>query len=128
MGSGRLKITTDEFPENWKDHVISLGEQGASDVEIRDYLNCICHETFTRLLREDEIFSETIKRARSKCQVWWEKNGRVNLESKEFNSTLWYMNMKNRFGWADKQETKTDVTSNGKEITGIVREVVEAKD
>ncbi len=106
--AGRPKIQLSEFPNGWKDEVVSLGSLGASDVEIRDYLNGICHETWTRLIDEEPEFSETIKKASIKCQVWWEKNGRINLENKDFSATLWYMNMKNRFGWADKQEIKQE--------------------
>jgi len=105
---GRPKIQLSDFPKGWEDAVIDLGSQGASDVEIRDYLNGICHETWTRLLDEEPHFSETIKKASLKCHVWWEKNGRLNLDNKEFSATLWYMNMKNRFGWADKQEIKQE--------------------
>ena len=104
----RPKITTDDFPENWENGIIELASQGASDVEIRDYLNGICHETWARLIEEDKEFSETVKKARLKCQVWWEKKGRLNLDEKDFSATLWYMNMKNRFGWADKQEVKQE--------------------
>ena len=43
---------------------------------------------------------------------WWMKQGRANLKDKDFNYTGWYMNMKNRFGWTDRQDT----TSNGKEL------------
>lgn len=106
MPAGRPKITTNDFPENWKAEVLALASEGASDVEIRGLLD-ICNDTFYRLIEDDSEFSETINKAKSLCRIWWEKNGRLNLENKDFSSTLWYMNMKNRFGWADKQEIAT---------------------
>ena len=122
---GRPLTTTSDFPKGWQKEVINLGEQGASDVEFRDYLNCICHRTWDRLLKEDEEFCETIKRARSKCELWWQKQGRLNLENKEFSATLWYMNMKNRFKWADKQEINHQ--NDGGKFDVIERVIVQAK-
>ena len=115
MSVGRPPITLDKLPSDWKDKTIELATIGASDVEIRaEALDCICHETWTRLIKEEPEFSETVKKAKLLCNVWWEKNGRVNLENNAFSYTGWYMNMKNRFGWKDKTEqsgeTKTTTT------------------
>lgn len=107
MPAGRPKIKLDDLPEGWRDFVIDLYRDGASDVEIRAELD-ITEGTFYRLLSEEDEFFQTIKRGRLLSQLWWERNGRINLHSTTFNSTLWYMNMKNRFGWRDKQEISGD--------------------
>lgn len=125
---GRPKKTPENsFPVGWEDHILALGAEGASDVEIYNYLD-ICYETFCRLLREDDHFSKTVKKARRLCEAWWQKNGRENIKNKEFNSTLWYMNMKNRFGWCDRREQKIDHTSKGESIQKIERVIVKGGD
>jgi len=118
MTAGRPKKTLECLPKGWQDEVVALAEVGASDVEIVDYLD-ISKDLFYRFIEDEPEFSSTIKKAHVKCEVWWQRNGRTNLDGKEFNSTLWYMNMKNRFGWADKQEVKQDVTSGGKQLQSI---------
>ena len=106
---GRPKKKLDCLPNGWQEGVVELAEQGASDVELRDYLN-ISDDLWYRFIEEEPEFSLTIKKASRKCRIWWEKSGRLNLDNKDFSPTLWYMNMKNRFGWADKQEISQKTT------------------
>lgn len=100
---GRPKITTADFDEQWKKQIIDLMQFGASRFEVYAMLD-ISDTTFARLMREDEEFSRTIKHGERLSRAWWENIARTHIRSKEFNSTLWYMNMKNRFGWVDKTE------------------------
>jgi len=73
------------------------------------------------LLKEEEEFSDAIKACFFFAKAWWERQGRISLRDKDFNYVGWYINMKNRFGWKDKQ----DITSDDKAIQNIA--VVPAK-
>lgn len=117
--AGRPKSKLD-LREGWQLEVLELYSEGASDVEIK----CLIHEMrgsisndlWERWMNEEPEFSETIKVGKMLSESWWHKKGRKNLDNKEFSYTGWYMNMKNRFGWVDKQELKNDTNLN---ITGI---------
>lgn len=108
----RPKKTLKDLPKNWKNTVLKIKKEGGSDVEVRVALD-ISVDLWDRFKKEIEEFSETIKKGRDLCEAWWLEKGR-QLENKQFNAVLWYMNMKNRFGWKDK--TETDITSGGKVI------------
>jgi hypothetical protein len=48
----------------------------------------------------DETFSQIVSLGIHLSELWWTSVGRANLNNKkEFDSTLWMMNMSNRFGW-----------------------------
>lgn len=103
----RPKKTIKDLPGGWQDTIMSLMEEGASKVEVKANLR-ISNDLFDRLIKEEPLFSETVKRGEQLSQAWWERQGRVNLKNREFSPVLWYMNMKNRFGWRDKSEISSD--------------------
>lgn len=85
------------------DDLIALFKEGASKAEIAAKLG-ICRDTFAEWEKSNPQFSEAVKKGVQLSEAWWQEQGRIALREKDFNSTLWYMNMKNRFGWRDKQE------------------------
>lgn len=106
---GRPKEDLSSLPENWHEEVLELYSEGAADVEIKALIygwrNNFSNNLWDRWMKEESEFWETIKRGRMLSESWWNKSGRKNLKDKDFSYTGWYMNMKNRFGWRDKQET-----------------------
>ena len=110
---GRPKKTLSCLPKGWQEKVVEIGAAGGSDVEIRDYLN-ISEDLWDRFRLEEEEFSGTIKIARRKCQVWWERLGReacfMGGKDNPFNATVWIFNMKNRFKWSDRSEVNSTVS------------------
>lgn len=116
---GAPKKTIQLLPENWQQYIIALYKEGGSDQEVKaliyEWLGKFSNDLWDRWMREEPDFSETIKRGRMLSEAWWEKTGRTNLTTKDFNAGLWYMNMKNRFGWADSQ--KIDHTTAGEKIS-----------
>jgi len=95
-------------------HVVTicLMASGASKVELVAALG-ITEETLSQWCNQlgefyKPIFASIVKLGSTLSESWWERGGRKNLHNKEFNYVGWYMNMKNRFGWKDKQEISGD--------------------
>lgn len=123
MSAGR-PIEEFNLPEGWQDEVLELYSEGASDVEVKSLIYQIrgsfSNDLWDRWKKDEPEFSETIKVGKMISNAWWEKSGRKNLDNKEFNYTGWYMNMKNRFGWSDKQEI--DHTTKGQAFN--IKEII----
>jgi hypothetical protein len=122
-GEGRPPTNLSILPDDWQDKILAMSAQGMSGVEIRAKLctsgspgkpNWKFNDKLWDALAERETeFSLTVKRGQALCQAWWEEMGRNNLKhSKEkvFETALWFINMKNRFGWKDKQEIDHGIT------------------
>ena len=104
---GRPKLTLDDLPDGWQTAMLELAKDGASDVSLRvNALDGICSDTWYRFIKDYPDFSATVKRCHELCEDWWETTGRGMATGKDGNATVWIFNMKNRFGWRDKQEVE----------------------
>lgn len=100
---GRPSKYTDSMP----DRVIELMSEGASLAEVAADLG-ISRATLDKWSHDERKpeFVESIKRGIDLSEAWWLRQGREALREKGFNYVLWYMNMKNRFGWSDRQQVE----------------------
>ena len=92
-----------------KDHcdvVVNLMKQGWSKIEVCAQIG-VTYQTFLNWQEKHKPFLESVKRGDKLSEAWWMNQGRIALRDGTFNATLWYMNMKNRHGWADKHELRT---------------------
>ena len=106
MARPKQEVET-ELWEGWYSDVLELYKEGAADVEVKALIyekkGSFSNDLWDRWMKDELQFSETIKMGKLLSEAWWNKKGRKGLENKEFNYTGWYMNMKNRFNWKDKQ-------------------------
>jgi hypothetical protein len=134
---GRPRITIDEFPKDWKTELIKMGEQGMLDVDIKAYLN-ISNETFSRLLEREPEFLEIVSRMRQLSHIWWiniSRNSFANGTSKQVNSQLYSLILRNRFKDEWNAENKIDITTQGEKIDSnkkieieIIRKAIDGKE
>lgn len=99
MSAGRPS----EYRQEYCQLAIDLMTEGASITEVAAEIG-VMKQTVYNWMDAHPEFLDAIKEGVDRSEAWWEKQGRSNLKTKEFQAALWYMNMKNRFKWADKQQ------------------------
>jgi len=104
--------------------VMTVGEDGGTLAEMAEVLD-IHRETLNEWISAHPEFSDAVKRAQQKAQIWWERQGKLATfgGTEGFNATSFIFNMKNRFkdDWRDKVETEH---SGGLKVEKVVREIV----
>jgi len=111
---GRPRTTVDDLKKDWQQIIMDCGQEGGSAVEMRCLL-ALGESAWGTLLEDSDEFRRTVETAKDMCEVWWERTGRAMVTGAPGNATVWGLNMKNRFGWFDKQGV--DLTTNGKDLT-----------
>ena len=97
------------YDPSFCDRAIDLLKVGASIEELSLEFD-VDYSTVYQWMEDNPEFSQAVKKGREFSKAWWMRRGRIDLENDKFSPTLWYMNMKNRFGWADKKEVQNTVT------------------
>lgn len=104
MSQNPSKVLQLNTGPNW-DALGALYAEGAADIEIAKELG-ITMAQFTEMETDYPEFADFVAKGRTLSHAWWVKKAREALFNKELNTTLFTFNMKNRFGWADKIDTK----------------------
>jgi len=87
---------------DWKALALLYAE-GASDVEVAKAMN-ITESKFYDLYEAMPAFRDFVDLGRTAAKAWWYRTGRSGMFMEKFSATLFNFQMKNRYGWADKQE------------------------
>lgn len=102
------------------DRVVELGMQGASKTEIAFELGVV-KNTLENWAAEHPDFLRAMTRAKEAEQVWWEREGRQNLKTQGYQSSMWSRSMAARFPDEWRESTKNEVTgANGAPLVPAV--------
>jgi hypothetical protein len=110
-----------------------MGREGHFDVDLRVALG-ISKEAFYSLLQNEPEFQETINEFRELSHNWWNsipRKGFKDGKSKDLNSNLYSLIMRNRFKDDWNAEKKVDITSMGEKIDSnkkIEIEIIKSKE
>ena len=109
-GTKNLKTNggTRYHPSICKD-IVAFMKRGYSKTVIAAQLK-INPDTLRRWIKEHKELADAIEEGMMHSQLWWETLGirGASGKVKGFNASAWVFNMKNRFGWKDKQEISGD--------------------
>lgn len=101
--------------------IIAMAGEGASLTEIADALDLHRDTIYDWIKPTSERykpeFSDVIARAKQKSQAWWERQGRINLENKDFQCALFNKQIAGRFpdDWRDvSRNERQNLDENGK--------------
>jgi len=71
----------------------------------------ISRQTFYVWMEKHKQFHDTVKKGLALSEAWWHTLGRAGASGKaQINPAVWIFNMKNRFNWSDRKESKIEVT------------------
>lgn len=98
--------------KSWANELIEFYRQGYSDAEVAAEMKITVKEYYSQIA-ENQTFAKLVEFGRTLSLAYWEKQARLNINNKQFNTPLWAFYMKNKHNWADKMDTtsQADITT-----------------
>lgn len=96
--------------------VIALYKQGYTNVEVAEHLE-MTKRQFAQMCQTNPAFREIVERGNDIAEAWNERQGRLAIHDKDFNTAVWKARMSHHFGWADRTEQNVKQLSVNTEIT-----------
>ena len=115
-------------PTKYKEEFLDIAEsylaKGKSVTQLARHLN-VSKSTVYKWAEEHKKFSDALSIGKEFSQAHWEDKLESMMYEKEVNTPLVKLYFANRFGWSDKSETKTDITSGGEKLSAPTYTVVD---
>lgn len=123
-------------------HCDSLVEHMKSGLSFESFAGTVGvhRDTLYEWEKRHAKFSDAKKRGEALSLLWWERLGKAamlgepitdsngrKLSFENFNTTMWIFSMKNRHGWRDRHEVKTDPGDKPKPNTSALAEALAAQ-
>lgn len=115
---GRPKKTLNDLPEGWEIRLREMGQEGMLDIDAIVYLG-IGKQLFYEWVETNEDFSNAVQEMRDLSHTWWSsipRKGFKDGKSKDVNSNLWHLVMRNKFKDEWNTEKKVDITTGGEKL------------
>jgi hypothetical protein len=99
------RTTLAYLPEGWQQMARDAAQEGAGTLKISALLG-ITRDRWQTLHKDYEEFRQVMDECKMLSQIWWEEHGQrmATGECDKGSAAVWIFNMKNRYGWRDKQE------------------------
>lgn len=89
----------EKYTPEWDKIVIREMSQGRSITHVARILG-VGLTTFKRTVKRRPSLKAAVEFGTDASQSWWEEYGRMNLSNRFFNTALYQIQMRNRFGWS----------------------------
>jgi hypothetical protein len=101
-GGFLLEFMASKYDKKYCTLLTQMMKEGASVAEVAAKIG-VHRVTLYKWADKEPAFKAAMELGKEFSEAWWMTVARHNLTNKQFNATLWYMNMKNRFGWRDEK-------------------------
>jgi hypothetical protein len=107
---GRPRKTLADLPENWKQIMLDLAQDGDGPTAWKVYLG-LGYDTYNTLLTDYEEFSTAVREADALHLMYYERQGKRMINGGAGNSNVYAMVMVNKFGHRSARSDNTIVAT-----------------